>query len=79
MRVGLEDTVRRNRGELAPSNAAMVEKAARIIVGIGGEMVTVKEARCMLKQLNNGYITAILTQANSMLMYSNRSSREVQY
>ena len=48
VRVGLEDTVRLDRRQLAPSNAAMVEKAVRIISDLGGEVATAAEARAML-------------------------------
>jgi uncharacterized protein (DUF849 family) len=48
VRIGLEDGVNLRRGVLAPSNAAMVEKAARIVDELGGELATVKEARAIL-------------------------------
>jgi uncharacterized protein (DUF849 family) len=48
VRIGLEDGVNLRRGGLAPSNAAMVEKAARIVDELGGELATVKEARAIL-------------------------------
>jgi len=48
VRVGLEDGVHLSRGELAPSNAAMVEKAVRIVTDLGGEIATVNEARALL-------------------------------
>ena len=48
VRVGLEDAVNLRRGVLAPSNAAMVEKAVRIIDDLGGEIATVAEARAIL-------------------------------
>ncbi len=48
VRVGLEDGVNIRRGVLAPSNAALVEKAAHIIDELGGEIATVKEARILL-------------------------------
>lgn len=48
VRVGLEDAVRLNRHQMAPSNAAMVEKAARIITDLGGEVATTAEARSIL-------------------------------
>jgi uncharacterized protein (DUF849 family) len=37
-----------NRGELAPSNAAMVTKARRIIEALGATIATAAEARAML-------------------------------
>jgi len=45
VRVGLEDAVYLSRGELAPSNAAMVEKARRIVEDLGGQIATPREAR----------------------------------
>jgi uncharacterized protein (DUF849 family) len=45
VRVGLEDAVYLSRGELAPSNAAMVEKARRIVEDLGGQIATPEEAR----------------------------------
>jgi uncharacterized protein (DUF849 family) len=45
VRVGLEDAVYLSRGELAPSNAAMVEKARRIVEDLGGQIMTPREAR----------------------------------
>ncbi|HWW46913.1 MAG TPA: 3-keto-5-aminohexanoate cleavage protein [Xanthobacteraceae bacterium] len=45
VRVGLEDGVYLSRGELAPSNAAMVEKARRMIEDLGGQIATPREAR----------------------------------
>lgn len=47
-RVGLEDGVYLSRGELAPSNAALVRKGRRIIEDLGGELATTAEARAML-------------------------------
>jgi uncharacterized protein (DUF849 family) len=48
VRVGLEDGVYLSRGTLAPSNAAMVAKARRIVEDLGGEIATAAEARKML-------------------------------
>lgn len=45
VRVGLEDNLYLERGVLAPSNAALVEKAARIIRELGCEPATAEEAR----------------------------------
>ena len=45
MRVGLEDAVYIERGVLAPSNAAMVEKARRIVEDLGGQVADPREAR----------------------------------
>jgi len=47
-RVGLEDNLYLARGKLAPSNAALVEKAARIIEVLGDEVATPAEARKIL-------------------------------
>ena len=47
VRIGLEDTVRISRGKLAPDNAALVEKAARMIEDLGGSLATPKEARAI--------------------------------
>jgi len=44
----MEDTVYLAKGELAPSNAALVEKAVRIIRELGGKLATVAEARELL-------------------------------
>ncbi len=49
VRVGFEDAVRISKEQLAPSNAAMVEKAVRIIRDLGGEAATAEDARSMLK------------------------------
>ncbi len=48
MRVGLEDAVYLSKGELAPSNAAMVEKARRMAQDLGAQIATPREAREML-------------------------------
>jgi len=48
IRVGLEDNVYLSKGVLAPSNAALCEKAVRILDDIGGELATAKEARQIL-------------------------------
>ena len=45
IRVGLEDGVYLTRGVLAESNAAMVEKARRIVEDLGGQIMTSREAR----------------------------------
>jgi len=47
-RIGMEDTVYLAKGELAPSNAALVEKAVRIIHELGGKLATVAQARELL-------------------------------
>ena len=48
VRVGMEDNLYLARGQLAPSNAALVEKAVRMIEALGEEIATVAEARQML-------------------------------
>lgn len=48
VRCGFEDGVQIRRGELAKSNAQQVEKAARIIDDLGGELATPDEARAIL-------------------------------
>jgi len=48
VRVGLEDNLYLERGKLAPSNAALVEKAGTIIALLGSSVATPAEARHML-------------------------------
>lgn len=48
IRVGLEDNIYLRKGVLAPNNAALCEKAARILDDLGGELATAKEARTIL-------------------------------
>jgi uncharacterized protein (DUF849 family) len=48
VRVGLEDNIYLGRGQLAPSNAALVEKAAKIVEILGDHVATPAEARQML-------------------------------
>ncbi len=48
IRVGLEDAVNLRKGVLAQSNAAMAEKATRIVDDLGGELATPKETRQIL-------------------------------
>lgn len=48
VRVGLEDNLYLEKGRLAPSNAALVEKAAGLIRAAGNEVATAAEARRML-------------------------------
>jgi uncharacterized protein (DUF849 family) len=45
VRVGLEDNLYLSRGVLAPGNAALVERAARIIGELGAEVATPDQAR----------------------------------
>lgn len=47
-RIGMEDTVHLSRGNPAASNAALVDKAVRIIRDLGGTIATVAEARSIL-------------------------------
>lgn len=49
VRVGLEDNIYLEKGVLAPDNAALVSKAARIVRDLGGTIVTAAEARQILK------------------------------
>ncbi len=48
IRVGLEDNLYLGRGQLAPSNAALVEKAVKIVEMLGDHVATPAEARKML-------------------------------
>jgi len=48
VRVGLEDNLYLSRGVLAPGNAALVERAAALVRGIGAEVATPAEARALL-------------------------------
>jgi uncharacterized protein (DUF849 family) len=48
IRVGMEDNVYISKGKLTPSNAALCEKAVRILDDLGGELATAKEARAIL-------------------------------
>lgn len=48
VRIGLEDAVFLEKGVLAASNAALVEKARRIVEILGGEIATSRDARRML-------------------------------
>jgi uncharacterized protein (DUF849 family) len=47
-RVGLEDNLYLEKGKLAPSNAALVEKAVKIVEVLGDTVATPSEARQML-------------------------------
>jgi len=47
-RVGLEDNLYLEKGKLAPSNAALVEKAAKIVEILGDGVATPREARQIL-------------------------------
>ncbi|MBL8982243.1 MAG: 3-keto-5-aminohexanoate cleavage protein, partial [Gemmatimonadetes bacterium] len=48
VRVGLEDNVYYKRGELARSNAQLVERAVRLAHELGREVATPAQARAML-------------------------------
>jgi uncharacterized protein (DUF849 family) len=48
VRVGMEDNIYLERGKLAPSNAALVEKAVQIIEVLGDQVATPADAREML-------------------------------
>jgi uncharacterized protein (DUF849 family) len=48
VRVGMEDNVYLSKGRLTPSNAALCEKAVRILDDVGAELATAKEARQIL-------------------------------
>ena len=48
VRVGLEDNLYLAKGKLAPSNAALVEKAAHIIEVLGDNVASPAEAREIL-------------------------------
>jgi uncharacterized protein (DUF849 family) len=48
VRVGLEDNLYLGKGELAPSNAALVERAATLVELLGGSIATPAEARAIL-------------------------------
>jgi uncharacterized protein (DUF849 family) len=48
VRVGMEDNLYLARGQLAPSNAALVEKAVRIIEVMGEDVATAAETRAAL-------------------------------
>src|SRR6478672_6620996 len=48
VRVGLEDNIYLGKGQLAPSNAALVEKAGRIIEELGDHVATAGDARGIL-------------------------------
>jgi uncharacterized protein (DUF849 family) len=47
-RVGLEDNLYLERGVLAPSNAALVEKAVRVLELTGATVATSQQAREIL-------------------------------
>jgi uncharacterized protein (DUF849 family) len=48
VRVGMEDNVYLSKGQLTPSNAALCEKAVRMLDDLGAELATAKDARQIL-------------------------------
>jgi uncharacterized protein (DUF849 family) len=48
VRVGLEDNIYLGRGQLAPSNAALVERARHLVELLGGTVAAAAEARALL-------------------------------
>ena len=48
VRVGLEDNLYLAKGELAPGNAPLVERAVRIVRDLGASVATPAEARAIL-------------------------------
>ena len=48
VRVGLEDNLYMSKGVLAESNAALVARAREIVLSLGGEIATAREARAQL-------------------------------
>jgi uncharacterized protein (DUF849 family) len=55
VRVGLEDGVYLSQGELAPSNAALVQKARALIESLGGSIASAAEARSLFG-LKHGHL-----------------------
>ena len=47
-RIGMEDTLYLAKGQPAPHNAALVERAVRLIENLGGKLASVNEARQIL-------------------------------
>jgi 3-keto-5-aminohexanoate cleavage enzyme len=47
-RTGFEDTIHLPNGDVAPTNADLVEALVRIVRGVGREVASPAEARCML-------------------------------
>jgi uncharacterized protein (DUF849 family) len=45
VRIGMEDTVYLSKGELAPSNAALVRKARDLLMNLGATPATTGDAR----------------------------------
>jgi uncharacterized protein (DUF849 family) len=59
VRVGLEDAIYLERGRLAQSNAAMVDKARRIVRELGGEPMSSTEARAALGLADAGALVPV--------------------
>jgi uncharacterized protein (DUF849 family) len=57
-RVGLEDNIYLEKGKLAPSNAALVEKAAKIVEILGDSVAAPAEARQILGLPAHGAMAA---------------------
>jgi 3-keto-5-aminohexanoate cleavage enzyme len=53
LRTGLEDNVRLDRQTLAPSNAALVQRAVHIVEESGRQVATPVDARRLLSLSNN--------------------------
>jgi uncharacterized protein (DUF849 family) len=73
VRVGLEDAVYLDRGVLAPSNAAMVEKARRIVEDLGGQIASPREARDLIdlpSSLADGKPAAVRPPAKARVLRS---------
>jgi uncharacterized protein (DUF849 family) len=62
VRVGLEDNIYLNKGELAVSNTVLVERAVRILREFGAEPMTAAEARAELSQVG-GWTGGAFAQA----------------
>ncbi|MFO1325158.1 MAG: 3-keto-5-aminohexanoate cleavage protein [Burkholderiales bacterium] len=63
VRIGMEDTVYIDRGELASGNGALVEKGVRIVESLGGHIATVAQARAMLGLHPSASATGALASA----------------
>ncbi len=74
-RVGLEDNIYLEKGKLAPSNAALVEKAAKIIEILGDQVATPAEARQILGLGSKSPVTAIHTTDNKSRGRNNMTIR----
>lgn len=61
VRVGLEDNLYLSRGELAPGNASLVQRAVTIVEAIGGTVASASEARALLGLRGAALSTATAT------------------